>query len=132
MIQLLQNTSPQTANGLQTTTVLSILITGFMYHLLVISTYIFSSIIIIISLLDILVKTKYWNLFAMNISSPVFTLISNNSASFVLLVYKLSYNVISPTDLSNNFLFLNNYEILFLWTSLRNFHHYLDLTLFWL
>ena len=132
MIQLLQNTSPQIANGLQTTTVLSILITGSMYHLLVISTYIFSSIIIIISLLDILVKTKYWNLFAMNISSPVFTLISNNSASFVLLVYKLSYNVISPTDLSNNFLFLNNYEILFLWTSLRNFHHYLDLTLFWL
>ena len=132
MIQLLQNTSPQIANGLQTTTVLSILITGSMYHLLVISTYIFSSIIIIISLLDILVKTKYWNLFAMNIPSPVFTLISNNSASFVLLVYKLSYNVISPTDLSNNFLFLNNYGILFLWTSLRNFHHYLDLTLFWL
>ena len=132
MIQLLQNTSPQIANGLQTTTVLSILITESMYHLLVISTYIFSSIIIIISLLDILVKTKYWNLFAMNIPSPVFTLISNNSASFVLLVYKLSYNVISPTDLSNNFLFLNNYGILFLWTSLRNFHHYLDLTLFWL
>ena len=132
MIQLLQNTSPQIANGLQTTTVLSILITGSMYHLLVISTYIFSSIIIIISLLDILVKTKCWNLFAMNIPSPVFTLISNNSASFVLLVYKLSYNVISPTDLSNNFLSLNNYGILFLWTSLRNFHHYLDLTLFWL
>ena len=132
MIQLLQNISPQIANGLQTTTVLSILITESMYHLLVISIYIFSSIIIIISLLDILVKTKYWNLFAMNISGPVFTLISNNSASFVLLVYKLSYNVISPTDLSNNFLFLNNYEILFLWTSLRNFHHYLDLTLFWL
>ena len=132
MIQLLQNTSPQISNGLQTTTVLSILITESMYHLLVISIYIFSSIIIIISLLDILVKTKCWNLFAMNIPSPVFTLISNNSASFVLLVYKLSYNVISPTDLSNNFLFLNNYGILFLWTSLRNFHHYLDLTLFWL
>ena len=56
--QLLQNTSPQMAGGLQTQTVYSSLTTEFMYHLLVTSAHMFSSTIMIISLLDILVKTK--------------------------------------------------------------------------
>jgi len=43
-------------------------------------------------------------------------LIYNNFISPVLLVYNLSYNITSPIDLSKlyNFLFLNDYEILFL------------------
>jgi len=47
------------AGGLQTQMVYSFLTTEFMYYLLAISAYMFSSIIMITSLLDILVKTKY-------------------------------------------------------------------------
>jgi len=49
------------ASGLQTQTVYSFLTTEFMYHLLATSAYVFSSTIMITSLLDILVKIKYWN-----------------------------------------------------------------------
>jgi len=41
------------------------------------------------------------------------------------------YNVTSPIDLSNNFLSLNDYGILFSWTLLRNFCHPPSLTLSW-
>ena len=47
------------AGGLQTQMVYSYLTTEFIYHLLVISAYVFSSTIMITFLLDILVKTKY-------------------------------------------------------------------------
>ena len=50
----------------------------------------------------------------MDISSPVFILMYNNSASSVLLVCNLSYNVTRSMDLSNKFLFLNDYGISFL------------------
>ena len=56
----------------------------------------------------------------MDIPGLVSILMYNSSASPVLLVCDLSYNVTSPTDLSNNFLFPNNYEIPILWTLLRN------------
>jgi len=59
--QLLQNTSLQIASGLQTQTVYFSLTTEFMYYLLVTSVHTFSSIIMITSSLDILVKTKHWN-----------------------------------------------------------------------
>jgi len=59
--QLLQNTPLQMASSLQIQMVYSSLIIEFMYHLLVTSTYVFSSTIMITSLLDILVKTKHWN-----------------------------------------------------------------------
>ena len=90
----------------------------------------FSSIIMIISLLNITVKTKHQNQFTMDIPSLVSVLIYNNSASSVLLVYNPNHNITSSTDLSNNFLFSNNHEIPFLWTSLRDFHHSLGLTPF--
>ena len=61
VIQLLQNTPPQIASSLQTQMVYSSSTTEFMYHLLVTSTYAFSSIIMITSLPDILVKIKHWN-----------------------------------------------------------------------
>ena len=128
--QLLQNTSPQIANSLQTQTVFSFLTTESMYHLLVISIHVFSSIIIITSILDILVKTKHWNQFATDIPIPVSVLMYNNSVSSVLLVCNLSHNVISPMDLSNNFLSPNNHGITFLWTSSRNLYHSLGLILF--
>ena len=103
-----------------------------MYYLLVISTHTFSSIIMIIFLLATSVKTKHWNLFAMDISGPVSTLIYNNSASHVLFICDLNHNITSFVDLSRNFLFPNNYKILFLWTSSKNSHHPPDLTLSWL
>ena len=81
----------------------------------------FSCIIMIISLPDILVKIKYQNQFAMDIPGPVSMLMYNNSASPMLLVYNPSHNITSPINLLNNFLFLNNHGILFLWTLLRNF-----------
>ena len=87
-----------------------------MYYLLVISTHIFSSIIMIIFLLDILVKTKHWNLFAMDIPGPASILMYNNFASSVLLVCNISYNVISLMDFSNNSLYPNNHRIPFIWT----------------
>ena len=59
--QLLQNTSLQMVSGLWTQTVYSSSTTEFMYHPLATSIYVFSSTIIIISLLDILVKIKHWN-----------------------------------------------------------------------
>ena len=102
-----------------------------MYYLLVISIYVFSSIIIITSLLDIMVKTKHWNQFTVDIPSQVFVLMYNNSASPISLICDPSHNVISPMDLSNNFLFPNNHGISFLWTSLIKFHHPLGLTLSW-
>jgi len=49
------------AGGLQTQTVYSSSTTEFMYHLLVASAHVFSSIIMITFLLDILVKIKHWN-----------------------------------------------------------------------
>ena len=57
--QSLQNTSPQMASGLWTQMVYSSSTTEFMYHLLVTSAHVFSSIIMIISLPDTLVKTKH-------------------------------------------------------------------------
>ena len=114
VIQLLQNTSPQMTNGLWTQTVFSFLITESMYHLLVISTYMFSSIIMITSLPDTLVKTKHQNQFTIDISGLASVLMYNNSTSPMLLVYDLSHNVINPMDLSNNFLFPNDHEIPFL------------------
>ena len=84
----------------------------------------------IISLPDIIVKTKHWNEFTMDIPGLVSILMYNSSASPVLLVCDLSYNITSPTDLSNNFLFLNNYGIPILWTSSRNSCHPPGLILF--
>ena len=57
--QLLQNTSPQIASGLWIQMVFSSFITKSMYCLLVTSAHAFSSIIMITSLLNIMVKTKY-------------------------------------------------------------------------
>ena len=118
------------ANGLRTQTVF-FWTTKSIYYLLVISAHVFSSIIMTTFLLDTLVKIKYWNQFVMGIPSLVSILIYNNSASFVSLTYNPSHNITSPIDFSNNFLFLNDYGIPFLWTSLRNFYHSLDLTLSW-
>ena len=101
-----------------------------MYHLLVISTHAFSSIMTTF-LPNIMVKTKHWNQFTTDISGPAFVLMYNNSISPVLLVCDLSHDVTSLTDLSNNLLSLNDYGIPFLWTLLRNFYHSLGLTLSW-
>ena len=90
----------------------------------------FFSIIMITSLLDIIVKTKHWNQFAMDISGPAFMLIYNNSASPILVVCNPSHNITSPIDLSNNSLSLNDHRIPFLWTSSKNFHYPPSLTLF--
>ena len=102
------------ANGPQTPMVLFFLITESMYYLLVISICTFSSIIIITSLPATSVKTKHWNSFAVNISSLLSMLIYYNSTSSVSLVCDLSHNITNSTDLSNNFLFLNDYRIPFL------------------
>ena len=112
--QLPQNTSLQKASGLQIQMVFSFLTIEFMYYLLVISVHMFSSIIIITSLQDILVKTKHWNQFATNISGLAFMLIYKNSASPMSLVCNPSHNITNPTDPSNNFLSLNNHRIPFL------------------
>ena len=109
----------------------SFLTIEFIYYLLVISIHIFSSIIMITFLLDIIVKTKYQNQFTADISGLASMIIYNNSASSVSLIYNPSYNITSSIDLSNNSLFPNDYGILFLQTSLRNFHYPLDLTLSW-
>ena len=74
----------------------------------------------IIFLLATLVRTKYWNSFAMDNSGPASMLMYNNSASPVSLVCDLNHNVTSLADLSNNSLSLNNHRIPFLWTSSRN------------
>ena len=66
----------------------------------------------------------------MDTPGPAFVMMYNNSTSLVSLVCNPSHNVTSPTDLSNNSPSLNNYGILFLWTSSRNFHHPLGLILF--
>ena len=129
--QLLQNTPLQMASSLQTQIVYSSSTTEFMYYLLVTSAHVFSSTIIITSLPDILVKTKHWNQSAVDTPSLTSVLIYNNSASPVLLVYNSSHNVTSPTNLSNNFLSLNDHRIPFLQTSLRNFCHSPGLTLSW-
>ena len=50
----------------------------------------------------------------MDIPGLASMLMYNNSASPISLVCNPSYNVTSPTDLSNNFLFPNNYGISFL------------------
>ena len=97
--QLLQNTPPQIASGLQIQMVFFFLITEFMYYLLVISVCTFSSIIMTTFLLDTIVKTKHWNQFATDISGPAFMLMYNNSPSPVSLVYNPSYNVTSLIDL---------------------------------
>ena len=49
-----------------------------------------------------IVRTKYWNLFTMDIFDLIFILIYNNSTSLVLLVYNLNHNITSLIDLSNN------------------------------
>jgi len=59
--QLLKNTSLQIANSLKTPKVFFALITKFIYYFLVISIHIFSSIIMIISLLATSVRTKHLN-----------------------------------------------------------------------
>ena len=59
--QLLQNTPLQIASSLWTQIVYSFLTTEFIYHLLITSTHVFSSIIMITYLPNILVKTKHWN-----------------------------------------------------------------------
>ena len=107
------------------------LTTEFMYYLLVTSTHMFSSTIMITSLPDILIKTKHWNQFIMDIPSSASVLIYNNSTSPVSLVYNSSYNITSTIDLSNNSLFLNDHGISFLQTLLRNFYHSPDLILSW-
>ena len=129
--QLLQNTSLQMAGSLWTQIVYSSSTTEFIYHLLVTSAYVFSSIIMITFLSDILVKIKHWNQFAMDTPGPASMLMYNNFASLVSLVCNPSQNVTSPMDLSNNFLSLNNHGILFLQTSLKNFHHSSSLILSW-
>ena len=111
------------ANSLWTQIVFFFLITECIYQPLVIFIHVFSSIIIFTSLLDTFVKTKYWNQFTIDTPGLAFILIYNNSASSVLLVYNPSHNITSHIDLSNNFLSLNNYGTLFLWTSSRNSHH---------
>ena len=68
----------------------------------------------------------------MDIPSLASVLMYNNSASPVSLVYDPSHNTTSLTNLSNNFLSPNDYEIPFLQTSLRNFHHPPSLTISWL
>jgi len=85
----------------------------------------------ITSLPDILVKTKYWNYSTTNTPGLASMLMYNNYASPVLLVCDPNHNVTSPIDLSNNFPSLNDHGIPFLWTSSRNFHHPLGLTLSW-
>ena len=67
----------------------------------------------------------------MDISGPASTLMYNNFASPMSLVCNPSHNITSPTDLSNNSLSSNDYEIPFLWTSSKNFCHLLSLTLSW-
>ena len=129
--QSLQNISLQMTSDLWTQTVYSFSITEFMYHLLVISTHMFSSTIMITSSPDILVKTKHQNQSAMDTPGPAFVLIYNNSASPVSLVCDPSHNITSPTDLLNNSPFLNDHRIPFLQTSSKNFHHLPDLTLSW-
>jgi len=109
--QLLQNTFLQIANSLWTPAVFFILITEPIYHLLVISVYAFSSIIMIIFLLATLVRTKHWNLFVVNILSLVSILMYNNFVSPMSFIYDLNHNITSFIDLSNNFLFLNNHGI---------------------
>ena len=118
--QLLQNTSLQITNSLWTQIVFSFLTTESMYYLLVISAHMSSSIIMIISLPDII---KYWNLFAMNTHGPASMLMYNSSASSMSLVCDPSNNVISLTNISNN------YRIPFVQTSSRNFCYSLCLTL---
>ena len=108
--------------------VYSSLTTEFMYHLLVTSAHMFSSTIMITFLPDILVKTKHQNQFAVDTPDPASVLMYNNSASPVSLVCNPSHNVTSPTDLSNNSLFLNDHGIPFIWTSSRNFCHSPGLT----
>ena len=132
MTKLLQNTSPQMADSLWIQVASSFLITESMYYLQVISAHIFSSIIMIISLLDIMVKTKHQNQFVTNIPGLASILIYNNFASSVLLVCNLSHNITSSMDLSNNSQSLNNHGISFLQTSLRNSCYFLSLILFWL
>ena len=129
--QLLQNTPLQITSGLWTQTVYSSSTTEFMYHLLVTSIHVFSSIIMITSLPDILVKIKHWNQSAMDTPGPASMLMYNNSTSPVSLIYDPSYNITSPMNLLNNSPSLNGHGIPFLWTSLRNFHHPLGLTLSW-
>ena len=129
MTQLLQNISPQMASSLWTQTVYSSSTIESMYHLLVTSAHVFSSIIMITFLPDILVKIKHWNQSATDTPGPASVLMYNNSASPVSLVCDPSHNVTSPMDPSNNSPSLNDYGIPFLWTSLRNFHHPLGLTL---
>ena len=129
--QLLQNISLQIASGLWIQMVYSSLTTEFIYHLLVTDVHVFSSIIMITSLPDILVKTKHWNQSATDTPGPASVLTYNNSASPVSLVCNPSHNITSLTDLSNNSPSLNNHRIPFLWTSSKNFHHPPDLTLSW-
>ena len=107
------------------------LTTESIYYLLVISAHTFSSIIMITSLLNTIVKTKHQNQFAIDISGPVSMLMYNNFPSSMSLVYNLSHNVTSLMDLSNNFLSPNVHGIPFLWTSSRNSHHSSDFILSW-
>ena len=82
--QLLENTSLQISNSLLIPMVFSVLITEFMYYLVVISIYIFSSIIMITFQLSTLIRTKHQNLFTTDISGPASILICNNSAGPVM------------------------------------------------
>ena len=117
------------AGSLQIQTVFFFLTTESIYYLLVTSIHMFSSIIIITSLPDIIVKTKHQNQFTADIPSLASILMYNNFASSVSLVCDPSYNITSPMNLSNNFLSLNDHEIPFLQTLLRNFYYPPGLTL---
>ena len=99
-------------NSLWIPIVFSILITESMYHLLVIFIHAFSSIIMITFLLATSVRTKCWNLFAMDIPTLVSILMYNNFTSSILLVCNLNYNITSLIDLSRNSIFLNDHGIL--------------------
>jgi len=118
MTHLLQNTFLQIADSLWIPIIFSILMTEFIYYLLVIFAYMFFSIIMITFLLATLVRKKHWNLFTIGISGLASILMYNNS-------------ITSLIDLSNNFLFPNDYGIPFLWTLSRNFCHFPSLILFW-
>jgi len=97
------------ANDLQTPMVFFVLMTESIYHLLVTSTHMFSSIIMMTFLLATLVRTKHWNSFAVDIPKIASVLIYNNSASSMSLVCDLNHNVTSLIDLLSNFIFPNNY-----------------------
>jgi len=83
------------ANSLWILTVFTILMAEFIYHPLVISTHMSSSIIIIIFFLATFVRTKHWNLIAMTIPVPVSMLIEVKQKRSYARVQQEIYNTSS-------------------------------------